>query len=103
MLNLYSFYADCGRQGSLDGLFIARQSDVDEAIGKHLYFGEVLGKHSEVEGTLEAREIELVSNDQEKVLWLLGLLGANVSGFNPLDYISEDEDHYGEFEEEDEE
>lgn len=96
MLNLYRFYVDCGRMGHLEGLFIATQGEVNRAIGKNVYFGEVLGKHSEIEGTLEAHEIELVSDDQEKVQWLLGLCGYNVSGFNPLDYVSED------YEEEDE-
>jgi hypothetical protein len=102
MKNLYSFYADCGRQGNLDGLFIATQEEVDNAIGKYMYFGEVLGKHSEVEGTLEANEITLVSEDREKVEWLLGILGNCVSGFNPLEYIRED-DEDEDFEEEEEE
>lgn len=102
MNNLYSFYVDCGRMGSLDGLFIATQEEVDKAIGKEMYFGEVLGKHSDVQGTLEAHEIKLVSDDQEKVEWLLELLGENVGGFNPLDYIqeSDDEEDYDEDEEE---
>lgn len=99
MNNLYSFYVDCGRQGSLDGLFIATQEQVDKAIGCEMYFGEVLGKHSDVQGTLEAHEIKLVSGDQDKVEWLLELLGENVSGFNPLDYIQEsDEDDEEEYE-----
>ena len=92
MNNLYSFYADCGRQGSLDGLFIATQEEVDKAIGQEVYFGEVLGKHSEVSGTLEANEITLVSEDQEKVEWLLFILGHCVSGFNPLEYVQGYED-----------
>ena len=100
MNNLYSFYVDCGRQGSLDGLFIATQEEVDKAIGKEMYFGEVLGKHSDVQGTLEAHEITLVSSDQDKVEWLLGLLGTCVSGFNPLEYISQDDEDYYEDEEE---
>jgi hypothetical protein len=99
MNNLYSFYVDCGRMGSLDGLFIATQDEVDKAIGKYMYFGEVLGKHSEVEGNLEAHEIKLVSDDQEKVDWLLDLLGVSVSGFNPLAYIQDsDEDEEEEYE-----
>lgn len=100
MNNLYSFYVDCGRQGSLDGLFIATQEEVDKAIGQEMYFGEVLGKHSDVQGTLEAHEITLVSSDQDKVEWLLGLLGTCVSGFNPLEYISQDDEDYNEDEEE---
>lgn len=99
MNNLYSFYVDCGRMGSLDGLFIATQEEIDKAIGKYMYFGEVLGKHSEVEGNLEAHEIKLVSDDQEKVDWLLELLGESVSGFNPLEYIQDsDEDEEEEYE-----
>lgn len=99
MNNLYSFYVDCGRQGSLDGLFIATQEQVDKAIGCEMYFGEVLGKHSDVQGTLESHEIKLVSSDQDKVEWLLELLGENVSGFNPLDYIQDsDEDEEEEYE-----
>lgn len=99
MNNLYSFYVDCGRQGSLDGLFITTQEQVDKAVGCEMYFGEVLGKHSDVQGTLEAHEIKLVSSDQDKVEWLLELLGENVSGFNPLDYIQEsDEDEEEEYE-----
>lgn len=100
MNNLYSFYVDCGRQGSLDGLFIATQEEVDKAIGKEMYFGEVLGKHSDVQGTLESHEITLVSSDQDKVEWLLGLLGTCVSGFNPLECISQDDEEYDEDEEE---
>lgn len=91
-LNLYRFYVDCGRMGSLEGLFIATQGEVNRAIGKEAYFGEVLGKHSDVQGVIEAHEIELVSNDQEKVEWLLSILGYNVSGFNPLDYISQEDE-----------
>lgn len=103
MNNLYSFYVDCGRQGSLDGLFIATQEQVDKAIGSEMYFGEVLGKHSDIQGTLEAHEIKLVSSDQDKVEWLLELLGENVSGFNPLDYIQESDEDDEEEEYEDDE
>lgn len=102
MNNLYSFYVDCGRMGRLDGLFSATQEEVDKAIGKYMYFGEVLGKHSEVEGNLEAHEIKLISDDQEKVDWLLDLLGESVSGFNPLAYIqdSDEDEEYDKDEEE---
>ena len=92
MKNLYAYYADCGRQGILQGLFIATAGDVQAAIGKDVYFGEVLGKHSEVEGTLEASEITLVSTDQGKVEWLLSLLGHNVSGINPLNHIADEDE-----------
>lgn len=85
--NLYRFQWDCGRMGDVEGLFIASQDEVDAAIGKPIYFGEILGKHSEVYGDLDEGDISLVSDDQEKVGWLRELLGSNVSGYSPLGYI----------------
>ncbi len=90
MKNLYSFYWDCGRMGNLEGLFIAEESDVQNIIGKEVYFGEVLGKHSEVSGVVDKEDIEVVSEDQEKVEWLENLLGSTVSGYNPLAYYDPD-------------
>lgn len=40
MKNLYSFYWDCGRQGSLDGLFTATPEEVESIIGTDVYFGK---------------------------------------------------------------
>ena len=92
MLKLYSFHWDCGRSGDLDGLFVAEEDQVESAIGKRLYFGEVLGKHSEVGGILEASDLEEVSSEQDKITWLVDLLGTSISGFNPLEYLVEEED-----------
>lgn len=78
---LWSFHWSCGRQGDLDGLFKATKEEVKNVIGKTAYFGEVLGKHSEVYGTLEEHEIELVSDDPIKVM------NSEESGFNPLNYV----------------
>lgn len=89
MLKLYSFHWDCGRSGDLYGLFVAEEYQVESAIGKLLYFDEVLGKHSEVEGILEASDLEEVSSEQDKIAWLVGLLGTSISGFNPLEYLVE--------------
>ena len=92
-MNLYSFYWDCGRMGSVEGLFLATEKEVKAAIGKEVYFGEILGKHSEIYGTLEADEITLVSDDQEKVEWLSSLFEYTcISGYNPLEYIQDSEE-----------
>jgi len=63
MKALYKFYWDCGRMGDLEGVFLADPVDVAEAIGKTIYFGEVLGKHSDISGELEETDIELVTDD----------------------------------------
>lgn len=73
--------------GELDGLFVADQSEVDALIGKELYFGEVLGKHSEIYGTLEADEITVKSDDPAFMKKFIEVMGAGtISGFNPLEY-----------------
>lgn len=84
---LYSFYWDCGRMGSVDALFISDEETVNAALGKRVYFGEILGKHSEIYGTLKKEDITVVSTDGEKVEWLRNLLGSSVSGYNPLSYL----------------
>ena len=78
---LWEFYWDCGRQGSVESIFKATKEEVDAAIGKEVYFGEILGKHSEVYGIIEDGEIELVSADPLIVKY------ATESGYNPLDYL----------------
>lgn len=86
---LYKYYVDCGRQGELSGLFISDKDTVEKAIGKQVYFGEVLGKHSEIFGELEADEIELVTED-ELFIKLAEEYCIEI-GYNPLNYIEGDE------------
>lgn len=66
------------------GLFSFDRGNV--LVGKDVYFGEILGKHSEVYGTIEEGEITLESDDP------LVVKNAVESGYNPLDYLEEDED-----------
>lgn len=77
---LWSFYYDC-RYGEICGLFKATEEEVKELIGKEVYFGEVLGKHSEVYGSIEPSDIMLVSDEPLEVLLSFE------SGYNPLEYI----------------
>lgn len=87
---LAKFYWDCGRSGDIDGIFIADKEDVQSAYGKHIYLGEVLGKHSEVCGDIDQGDIEIVSEDQIVIEMLLNIFPDGcISGFNPLDYIEE--------------
>lgn len=94
---LFKFYWDCHRQGSIEGIFTAEKKDVEAAIGKHVSFGEVLGKHSDVYGTIEEGEIELLTDDPTFIAKFDEFKCS--SGFNPLNYIQTDEDEEGESEE----
>ena len=93
MKKLYSFFWDCGRMGDVEGLFIAEESEVDSAIGSQVYFGEILGKHSEISGTLSSGDLRVISDEQDKIDWLLDIIGCDVSGYNPLYYVQQQEDN----------
>lgn len=86
--NIYEFFADFGRMGEIDGYFIATPEEVAAMIAEEptLYFGEVLGKHSEVVLDLTADHISLKSDNAEAVAVVKDLFGESVAGFNPLDY-----------------
>ncbi len=85
---LWQFEWDCGRQGDLEGLFVATEAEVQELMGQDVNFGEVLGKHSEVYGTIEEGEITKVELDTETVEKVTAILGDTWSGYNPLEYVS---------------
>jgi len=83
---------DCGRNGSLRGIFVAEKEKVAELVRskKEIYFGEVLGKHSEICGPVEEGEIEMITDDDEAV----GIFNKFdlATGFNPFDYEEDEED-----------
>ncbi len=89
MVRVYKFYVDCGRMGSLKGTFAATEDQVQQAIGKVARFGEVLGKHSDINVILTEKMFDALPPDAdfaEKFVkyrcW---------SGFNPLLYIESQE------------
>ena len=84
------------RMGTVEGVFICTKQQIANAVGKEVYFGEILGKHSEVYGTLDDGDIEILSDDPKVIEVLLGVFpDGEISGYNPLRYISEDdEDKY---------
>lgn len=84
---LWKFFWDCGRSGELGGLFVATEDEIEEAIGSEVYFGEVLGKHSEVYGELEEGDIRKLDVSPLAVEEVSVILGDTWSGFNPLHYV----------------
>lgn len=87
------FYWYCGRMGDLEGLFVTDKAELEGAYGKHVYFGEVLGKHSDISGSLETEDITILSEDQdfiEKFEKIVG--GGTISGYNPLEFIYEEDE-----------
>lgn len=66
---IYRLKFDCGRSGELNGIFVDTDVRVQKAIecGVHVYFGEVLGKHSEVTGPIEENDIQLITENENAV------------------------------------
>lgn len=87
MERLYRFSWDCGRSGDVEGVFIATDEEVSSSIGKEVYFGEILGKHSEVYGILEEGDLDTLSVSDNTVKELRETIGRTISGYNPLEYI----------------
>lgn len=76
----------------LEGLFVAEESDMDALMGKEIYFGEVLGKHSEIFGPLEERDITIKNDDEDFINKLVDVIGGeSISGYNPFDYYEDEE------------
>lgn len=87
-LYVYRMELDCGRMGELNGTFLAYEEDIFAASGKCVYFGEVLGKHSDVMvDDFDQLDIELVSDDPLVVQTFQEYELS--SGYNPFDYIEE--------------
>ena len=88
MLGIYTYFKDFGRMGELEGLFIADHEDLMAIDGKNIYFGEVLGKHSEVIVEFSYDEdIDVRTQDQDFIKKFQEIMGKNFStGNNPLDY-----------------
>jgi hypothetical protein len=85
---LFKFLWDCG-YGNVEGLFVSTKEEVDNLIGKNVYFGEILGKHSEVYGTIQEGEITKIDLDTETVEKVSKILGEIWSGYNPFNYLEE--------------
>ena len=85
---VYKLNLDCGRMGSLEGLFIAQKEHVTKLIESkiNVYFGEVLGKHSEVYCAIGENDIVMVSDASEVIKVIEEFELSN--GHNPFDYTT---------------
>ena len=98
MKYLYKFYWDCGRMGELEGLFIAEDDVLKNSIGKNVYFGEVLGKHSEIYGVIGVHDFIHIPIPREAIEIIGSAFGmqsdskyVTISGYNPLDCLEDEE------------
>ncbi len=88
--NVYKFDVDQGRGYEVHGVFVATHEEVDKAIGKTASFGEICGKHSEMDVDLGWEFFKTIQASKEVISFIEVNLGGG-SGYNPLDYIRCDE------------
>lgn len=76
------------------GVFIATDVEVEKLLGETLYLGECLGKHSDVEWTVEEGEINLVTDNPQYLEETLKVFGTrSIWGLNPVEAFKEQEEY----------
>ena len=93
MKAIYKLNLDCGREGSLYGIFIADKEYVNVLVNNDIevYFGEILGKHSDISLTINDTDIELITDDA-KVIDMFEEYELS-TGINPFGYHAYDFDY----------
>lgn len=87
MRGLYRYTMDSEKMGDVEGIFVSTDRAIEKQMGKEVYFGEILGKHSEISGTLHPYQITMLTSDQ-KAVEIVEKYNLE-TGYNPLDYIQE--------------
>lgn len=92
MKKLYS-YCESFRGGRVEGYFTCTEDELKTLFGEDLYYGECLGKHSELSFRFDSEEdFTVVSEDQDFIEKFESLIG--YMGYNPFDYLPEYEDDF---------
>ncbi len=86
---LWKFSEDYGRMGTVEGLFIATEEEVDKfLVGTEICFGEILGKHSEVSISFEKKDFRCLDVPESTIQELFKVLGRRrIGGYNPFEYL----------------
>ncbi len=98
---LYRFYWDVQRHGEIESLFIADDEQVAAVLGMDIYLGEVLGKHSDISGTLDAEDLLIITQEPGIIADLRRVFSGaqtdsyrfrndTLCGINPLNYLRDE-------------
>lgn len=95
MKALIKLHIDFGRQGNISGLFLADTREIKKIIKdkQRLYFGEALGKHSEISCILSHEDYTVVTINESDISDIERIFGDDpcLSGYYIFDYISDEE------------
>lgn len=84
-MKLYRFHWSV-YYGRVEGIFISTPTLIEKVIGSHVDFGSILGKHSQIYGSLEPEDLEVITDDIYFIDKFLKLF-PNGIGYNPLNYM----------------
>lgn len=79
--------------GYVEGLFIATELQINKLVNNTIYFGEIMGKHSEVEIEFENGDFTKIDLDSKTIENITKLLGNTWSGYNPLEFLDDDKEN----------
>lgn len=87
---LYKLDYDYGRLGIISGLFVAYEHEIARLFATTIYFGEILGKHSDIILDLKPEDITVVSTNQLVIEELLKVAddSGTICGYNPFDFLN---------------
>lgn len=85
-LKLFKFEVDWGRGFDVESVFISTKRKVNNLLDKTIYFGEICGKHSEIEHTIEKGDINELKVADTTITDLTKIFGETISGNNPIQY-----------------
>ncbi len=105
---VYTFDCDFYRGGSVCGTFVQEIQKIDDAKRQDhsIYFGEVLGKHSQIEAYFSDLDLKKITDDEKLVdafEEILRLANKTHFGYNPFDYIEEYDDEEDDSDDDEEE
>lgn len=91
---LVKYHEDFGRMGSLDGLFVCTEYELEYLKERLVDFGEVLGKHSEVYTDKVYEHCKVISEDPDLIsdLQTVSDCTNTICGHNPFDYLDDLDD-----------
>ena len=74
------------KNGNVEGLFIATEEEIDKfLVGREIYFGEILGKHSEVCISFEKKDFKCLEVLESIINELFTALDSrSIAGYNPF-------------------
>ena len=95
-LAIYTFHCDLGRMWDLCGTFLQDIQKVEDAKSQDytVYFGEVLGKHSDIRVTFSRLHVQKITDDEKLVNAfeeILRLANKSHFGYNPFEFDTDDD------------